>query len=186
MIFDPSSFLPQNPQNHSEGPGIAAWTSWLSAKQARVVPLTVTSRSPLVMDSSSTRNCRSSTFLWRERELSGLCSVRWASPSQQYREVRPQMAQSLRSDHTEGAFLARGHLPRARTSCKPPALPASWPVLHTETMDFPKIGVLNATSLLPRVAVGINEHRVMLVTTLFSSLRGQTRPHGTVGGWEVR
>lgn len=40
----------------------------------------VTSRSPLVMDSSSTRNCKSSTFLQGETGLSGLGSERWAVP----------------------------------------------------------------------------------------------------------
>lgn len=58
-------------------------------------PLTVTSRSPLVMDSSSTRNCRSSTFLRRERGLSGLCPGRWASPSQQWQTGEATDAQTL-------------------------------------------------------------------------------------------
>lgn len=107
MTFDPSSFLPQNPHGPSEGArkccldrmAICSQGLGPGCQASQAVPVTVTSRSPLVMDSSSTRNCRSSTFLRGERELSGLCPDRWASPSQQWQrdeatdgpesEVRP-------------------------------------------------------------------------------------------------
>lgn len=111
MIFDPSPFLPCNtpcplpggpellPRPHGHLP-FEGW-AW-GASLGWGGPSTITSRSPLVMDSSSTRNCRSSTFLQGERGLSELHPEGWALPSQQWqREPRPQVAQSPHSGYAE-------------------------------------------------------------------------------------
>lgn len=88
-------------------------------------PPTITSRSPLVMDSSSTRNCKSSTFLQGERGLSRLGSEPWASPRAQTTQKAPTVPES---------WLM------GRASWKPLALPAAGPVLHSETTGFSKTG----------------------------------------------
>lgn len=59
----------------------------------------VTSRSPLVMDSSSTRNCKSSTFLQGETGLSGPDSERWAAPQGGQGGARPPASAQAQGRH---------------------------------------------------------------------------------------
>ena len=120
----------------------------MRSEAGRGGPLAITSRSPLVMDSSSTRNCRSSTFLQGETGLSARRPERWASPSDG-RDGRGHQVLRPRRRHCPRVMADGG-----RASWKAPGLPNSHRVLYSEAAGLSKMGVWKPTSFLPRVAVG--------------------------------